>query len=133
MKIQTMTPRERFIAALERRPFKGRVPTFELVFFLTMEAFGKVHPSHRSYHQWHQMSETERQLHRNDMADIWIAIAERYQWSAIMFGAPPGELEDVCRMTDLLRKVDPGMKKVTQQGHISAIGHRRDEPVFSRT
>lgn len=44
-----MTPRERFIAALERRPFTGPVPHFELVFFLTMEAFGRVHPSHRSY------------------------------------------------------------------------------------
>jgi hypothetical protein len=52
---QTMTPRERFIAALERRPLTGRVPHFELVFFLTMEAFGKVHPSHRNYAQWDQM------------------------------------------------------------------------------
>lgn len=34
------TPREKFIAALERRPITGRVPHFELVFFLTMEAFG---------------------------------------------------------------------------------------------
>jgi uroporphyrinogen decarboxylase len=50
-----LTPRERFIAALERRPVSGRVPHFELVFFLTMEAFGKVHPSHRNYHQWDQM------------------------------------------------------------------------------
>jgi hypothetical protein len=29
------TPREKFIAALERRPPAGRVPTFEPVFFLT--------------------------------------------------------------------------------------------------
>jgi uroporphyrinogen decarboxylase len=43
------TPRERFIAALERRPISGRVPHFELVFYLTMEAFGKVHPLHRDY------------------------------------------------------------------------------------
>ena len=46
-----MTPRERFIAALNRQPLTGRVPHFELVFFLTMEAFGKVHPSHRHYDQ----------------------------------------------------------------------------------
>ena len=44
-----MTPRERFIAALERRPLTGRVPHFELVFFLTMEALGKVHPAQRAY------------------------------------------------------------------------------------
>ncbi|MDA0577401.1 MAG: hypothetical protein O3B24_04815 [Verrucomicrobia bacterium] len=43
-----MNPRERFIAALERRPFTGRVPHFERVLFLTREAFGKVHPSHRN-------------------------------------------------------------------------------------
>ena len=60
-----MTPRERFIAALNRQPLTGRVPHFELVFYLTMEAFGKVHPSQRSYGQWDQMSETERKLHRN--------------------------------------------------------------------
>ena len=42
---RAMTPRERFIAAFERKPLTGRVPHFELVFFLTMEAFGKVHPA----------------------------------------------------------------------------------------
>ncbi|MCE5237742.1 hypothetical protein LLH23_04540 [bacterium] len=47
-----MTPRERFVAALNRQPLTGLVPHFELVFFLTMEAFGKVHPSQRSYGQW---------------------------------------------------------------------------------
>jgi uroporphyrinogen decarboxylase len=40
-----MTNRERFIRTLKCEPIGGRVPTFELVFFLTMEAFGKVHPS----------------------------------------------------------------------------------------
>ena len=50
-----MTERERFIATLKRERIGGRVPTFELVFYLTMEAFGKVHPEHRSYHQWKQM------------------------------------------------------------------------------
>jgi len=59
------------------------VPTFELVFFLTMEALGKVHPSHRSYGQWDQMSETERRLHRQDMAQIFVDTAERYEHDAI--------------------------------------------------
>ena len=44
-----MTPRERFIAALRHEPLEGLVPHFELVFFLTMESLGKVHPSHRYY------------------------------------------------------------------------------------
>ena len=47
-----MTPKEKFIKALKREPIVGHVPHFELVFYLTMEAFGKVHPSHRSYYQW---------------------------------------------------------------------------------
>ena len=50
-----MTGRERMIKALRREPLTGHAPTFELVFFLTMEAFGKVHPSHRFYEQWNQM------------------------------------------------------------------------------
>ena len=99
-----MTPRERFIAALERRPLTGRVPHFELVFFLTMEAFGKVHPNHRSYHQWLQMEEQERQLHREDMADLYIATAERYEHSAIFLHPNPGTTDEVCRLIDLIRE-----------------------------
>lgn len=49
MKSEKKTPRERFIAALERQQLEGRVPHFELVFYLTMEAFGKIHPTHRMY------------------------------------------------------------------------------------
>ncbi|HJN29696.1 MAG TPA: uroporphyrinogen decarboxylase family protein [Candidatus Latescibacteria bacterium] len=97
-------PRERFIAALERRPLKGRVPHFELVFFLTMEAFGRVHPSHRSYHQWDQMEEAERQLHRRDMADLFIQTARRFDHDAIFLHPNPGTLEEVERLVDLVRE-----------------------------
>jgi len=51
-----MTERERFIKTLRRESVPGRVPTFELVFFLAMEAFGRVHPHQRRYDQWKQMS-----------------------------------------------------------------------------
>ena len=44
-----MTPRESFVAALNREKPVGRVPHFELDFCLTMEAFGRVHSSQRSY------------------------------------------------------------------------------------
>ena len=37
-----MTPRERLTATFEGKQPTGRVPHFELVFFLTMEAFGRV-------------------------------------------------------------------------------------------
>jgi len=106
-----MTPREKFIAALERKQITGRVPHFELVFFLTMEAFGKVHPSHRNYYQWDQMSERERNLHRNDIADIQIAIAEKYEHSAIYLCtvsfnpyAFRFDVDECIRMIDLLRE-----------------------------
>jgi len=105
---RTITPRERFIAALERRPLTNRVPHFELVFFLTMEAFGKVHPSHRNYGQWDQMQETERQLHREDMADLYIATAERYEHSAIFLHPNPGTEEEACRLIDLVRQKSGG-------------------------
>ena len=100
----SMTPKERFIAALERRPIPGRVPHFELVFFLTMEAFGKVHPSHRNYRQWHQMTEEERQLHREDMADVHIQTARRFDHDAIFLHPNPLTEEESLRLTDIVRE-----------------------------
>jgi uroporphyrinogen decarboxylase len=100
----TLTPRERFTAALERRPLTGRVPHFELVFFLTMEAFGKVHPNHRNYSQWMQMEEKEREIHRRDMADLFIATAERFEHSAIFLHPNPDNPEEIMRLVDLVRE-----------------------------
>jgi len=99
-----MTPRERFIAALERHPLTGRVPHFELVFYLTMEAFGKVHPDHRNYSQWTQMTESERERHRQDMADLYIAIAERFEHSAIFLRPNPRTVEETIRLVDIIRE-----------------------------
>jgi uroporphyrinogen decarboxylase len=96
-------PRERFIAALERRPLVGPVPHFELVFFLTMEAFGRVHPLHRNYAQWDQMEEGERQLHREDMADLYLQTAERFGHSAIFLHPNPDTVDEACRLIDLVR------------------------------
>jgi len=99
-----MTPRKRFVTALERKPLTGLVPHFELVFFLTMEAFGKVHPSHRSYSQWDQMSEKERNLHRNEMASLYIATAERFEHNAIFLHPNPNTEEETFRLIDLVRE-----------------------------
>jgi uroporphyrinogen decarboxylase len=92
-----MKPREAFIAALERRPVPGRVPHFELEFFLTMEAFGRVHASQRHYGQWDQMSESERTLHRRDVADLHVAVARRFDWSAMLYRSPGGWCDDDTR------------------------------------
>ncbi len=99
-----MQPRERFIAALERRPLSGRVPHFELVFYLTMEAFGKVHPGHRNYGQWLQMEKQERRLHREDMADIFIRTAERFEHSAIFLHPNPDSVDETLHLVDLVRQ-----------------------------
>ena len=99
-----MTPREHLIAALDRRPPTGRVPHLEFVFFLTMEVFGKVHPLHRNYAQWLQMEERERELHRRDMADLYVAIAERYEHCGIFIHANPDTEEELERMVDLIRE-----------------------------
>jgi len=97
-----MTLRERFIAALTGQPPRGRVPHFELVFFLTMETLGRVHPCHRSYAQWGQMSPAERRLHLRDLAEIYVLTARRFEHSAIFIhGGPPAE--DLLRLIDEVR------------------------------
>ncbi len=102
-----MTEKQRFIAALERKPITGKVPHFELVFFLTMQALGKVHPDHRKFNQWNQMSETEKDLLRRDHADCYIDIAKKYGHSAIFVGSPNGEFEEQIKFYNTVReKID---------------------------
>lgn len=88
------TPRDGFIAALEGLPPQGRVPHFELVFFLTMEAFGRVHPCHRNYGQWVQMTQAERELHLKDLVEVYLLTARRFEHSAIfLHGGIPEDAE----------------------------------------
>jgi uroporphyrinogen decarboxylase len=133
------TPRERFRAALNRQPVAGRVPHFELVFFLTMEAFGRVHPSHRRYSQWNQMEEKERDLHRRDMADLYIATAERFEHDAIFIHPNPDTVEETRRLVDLIREKTGDRYFIVRHGdatfsipdgdHMAAFSYRMaDEP-----
>jgi uroporphyrinogen decarboxylase len=94
-----MTPRESLLAALNREKPAGRVPHFELQFFLTMEAFGRVHPAHRNYYQWNQMSERERDLHRRDVADLFVAALRRFGLSGSLFKTPGGWADDDIRLS----------------------------------
>ena len=101
-----MKERERFIAALERRPITGLVPHFELVFFLTMEAFGKLHPSQRNYAQWDQMSKKEQQLHLDEIAQLYIDTARRYRHSAILYHGVAGwDMETNRRCMERIREL----------------------------
>lgn len=99
-----MTNREKFIKTLKCEPVGGQVPTFELVFFLTMEKFGKVHPSHRFYEQWNQMSLSEKKLHMNEMAQFYVDTAKAYGHSAIFIHPNPGDLENTQWLLELIRE-----------------------------
>ncbi|MDA0991957.1 MAG: hypothetical protein O3A51_14550 [Verrucomicrobia bacterium] len=95
-----------FIAALNNEPPVGRVPHFELEFFLTMEAFGRVHPSQRHYRQWDQMSDTERTLHRRDVADLHVTVARRFDHAGMLYHPPHGwQTEDTRLTLDHIREL----------------------------
>lgn len=111
-----MTEKQRFAAALRREPVSGLVPTFELNFFLTMEAFGKVHFSHRCFSQWWQMSERERELQRLDYVDLYIAIAKRYGHSCIFYHEFVPDIEDTIRTLTLLRERSNGEYFIIMHG-----------------
>lgn len=102
--MQEMTGRERFIKTLKREKIGGRVPTFELVFFLTMEALGKVHPNQRYYAQWNQMSAKEKQALIDDTADVFILTAEKYLHDAIFVHPNPGDFENQIRLFESIRE-----------------------------
>jgi uroporphyrinogen decarboxylase len=100
-----LTERERWITALERKPLTGRVPTFELVFYLTMEAFGKMHPEHRRYAQWDQMEAKEQRLQIEDVAQLYVDIARRYEHSAIFVQPTMPTIEAFMRLLDAIREI----------------------------
>lgn len=99
-----MTERERFHKTLRREPVPGQVPTFELVFFLTMEAFGKLHFHHRCFGQWDQMSAREKRLHIEDQAELYILTAKTYGHSAIFLHPNPGDLDSIVRLMEIIRE-----------------------------
>ena len=103
--MKPMTESERFISALERKPLTGRVPTFELVFYLTMEAFGKMHPEHRKYPQWDQMEAREQDLQIHDVAQLYVDIACRYEHSAIFVQPTMPDLHSFMRLLDAIREI----------------------------
>jgi uroporphyrinogen decarboxylase len=100
-----MTEKQIFINALERKKPVGKVPTFELVFFLTMQKYGKVHPSHRNYNQWGQMSALERSLHVKDIARLYVDTAGDYGHSAILVHFNPGGTENIIATLEAVREI----------------------------
>ncbi|MEG0911613.1 MAG: uroporphyrinogen decarboxylase family protein [Ruthenibacterium sp.] len=100
-----MTPKESFIKALKREKIEGHVPHFELVMFLTMEAVGRIHPCHRNYGQWYQMSRAEQKLHLKDMALAYIEVAEKYDHSAIFVHPNPGPVGEMPDNIEVTREI----------------------------
>lgn len=99
-----MTQKEKFIKALKREPITGHVPHFEMVFCLTQESIGRLHPYQRSYAQWNQMSKAEQKLHIEDVADTHLLIAEKYNHDAIFVHSPFGEFEVTKRLLSRIRE-----------------------------
>lgn len=99
-----MTNRERFIRTLKCEKIGGQVPTFELLFCLTMEAFGRLPVSQRNLEQWNQMSYTEKKLHMKDMADLYIKTAQRYGHSAILLHIDPLDMEKMQWIMEEIRE-----------------------------
>ena len=99
-----MTHKQRFEATLRREKIGGRVPTFELVFFLTMELIGKLHPSQRRYAQWGQMSAREKELHLQDSADALLRPIQIFDHSALFVHANPGDFASTKRLLEIIRE-----------------------------
>ena len=94
-----MTPRKSFIAVLNCEPLHGHVQHFELQFFLTMEAFGRVRSAHRHYHHWAQMTERERDFHRKEVADLRVKTCNRFGLSGTIFRSLGGWSDDNTRLS----------------------------------
>lgn len=108
-----MTPRENFIRALRREKIEGHVPHFELVFFLTMESIGRIHPCHRNYSQWYQMSRSEQKLHLRDMALSYIEIADKYDHSAIFVHPNPSPIGEMPDDIDATREILETIREIS--------------------
>jgi len=100
-----MTPREEFINALTLGPPGERCPTFEICFFLTMEALGKVCSIHRNLSLWDEMSENERRLHILDVAQTHIDVARKYDHSAIFVLGVAGPDNSEWRVAEAIREL----------------------------
>ena len=111
-----MTHKQRFIETLKGNPIGGQVPHFEIVFFLTMEALGKIHPSQRAYYQWNQMSYNEKKLHIVESAEVYIDTAKKYDHSGIFVHPNPGGIENTQWLLETIREKTGDEYYITMHG-----------------
>lgn len=69
-----------------------------------MEAFGRVHPEHRNYRQWDQMTKTEQALHRQDIAETYLLTAQRFEHSAILAHSTVGTAEENAELVNEIHR-----------------------------
>ena len=99
-----MTKREAFIRTLKCEKIGGRVPHLELEYYLTMEKFRKVHPTHRIFHQWDQMSYAEKKCQIEDAADTYIAIGRAYDHYALHVRFPVDGFDNMQWLLETIRE-----------------------------
>jgi len=73
-----------------------------------MEAFGKVHPSHRVFHQWKQMSGDEKKAQIHDVAWLYVETAKKYGHSAIFVHSDSLNYEDAAPVLEEIRNISGG-------------------------
>jgi len=98
-----LSPKLKFIMALEGKTPPGLVPHFELVFFLTQELLGEPHPSHMDWTGWGEKTGKEREEVLRRCARIYAESAKRLGHGAVFLHAP-GAIEDYIRMTEIIRE-----------------------------
>jgi len=70
-----------------------------------MEAFGKVHPTHRVFHQWNQMSKEEQKAQVHDAAWVYVESARRYHHSAIFPQVDMNNYEATAPLLEEIRRI----------------------------
>ena len=111
-----MTGRERLMKTLNMEKVGGQVPHFEISMFLTMESLGRVHPKHRNYAQWNQMSLREKQLTLEDMADVYAEIAEKYGYDAIFVNYLFPDIRDQLEFLNVIQERTRGHYMILTHG-----------------
>jgi len=79
-----MTPKQKFIMALEANNHRAEYRILNW-FLFNNGSFRQIHPTHRHFQQWDQMSACEKDLHRRDIANTYLQIADRYEHSAVFY------------------------------------------------
>ena len=96
-----LTPKKRFITALKLgKP--DRVPTFELEFQLAPELLGKDFPDESG---WKELSGKERDAKINRIAELYVEIAGRLEYSAIMLVHPRCDVESKLKAAEKVKEL----------------------------